>query len=382
MSETKPIQVMVLGLRGFPDVQGGVETHCQALYPLLVERGFKVDVLTRAPYADPQLKTWQGVRFHRLWSPRSSGLEAMLHSLLGVCYAALRRPDVLHIHAIGPAIVTPLARLFGLKTVVTHHGPDYDREKWGRFARFILKAGEFGGMRFSNARIVISEVIRTLVRQKHGKESTLIPNGVRMPGAAQDGEAQVLDELDLTAGRYVLLVSRMVPEKRHADLIRAFAGAELEGWKLVLVGDVSAADNYVTEVSALAGQTGNVVIAGFRRGAQLAGLLRNAGIFVLPSSHEGLPIALLEAMSYGLPVIASDIPAHLELQLAEPCYFPLGDVDALSARLQAMAADAVLREQVAEAGKAMVREKYDWADVADKTAALYRQVVAGTAPQA
>ena len=373
----KPIKVMVLGLRGFPNVQGGVETHCQALYPLLVERGFEVDVLTRSPYADPAIEQWQGVRFHRLWSPQSSGLEAMLHSIVGVFYAALRRPDILHIHAIGPAIVTPLASLFGLKTVVTHHGPDYDREKWGRFARFILKAGEFGGMRFSRARIVISEVIRALVRDRHGKESTLIPNGVRLPSAEAAGEVAVLSELQLEPARYVLLVSRLVPEKRHPDLIRAFRRAGLSGWKLVLVGDTSSGDEYVKEVSALAGESDDVVVAGFRSGEALAGLLRNAGIFVLPSSHEGLPIALLEAMSYGLPVVASDIPAHLELKLAERCYFPLGDVDALAERLSDLGDDEPFRNQLRETGVEMVKQKYDWADVADKTAELYRQVVSG-----
>lgn len=370
----KPIKVMVLGLRGFPNVQGGVETHCQALYPLIVARGFDVDVLTRSAYADPSIQRWQGVRFHRLWSPRSNGLEAMLHSVLGVLYAAVRRPDILHIHAIGPAIVTPLARLAGLKVVVTHHGPDYDREKWGRFARFILKVGEFGGMRFSNARIVISEVIRSLVRNKHGKESALIPNGVRMPAEATAGETAILEELGLAPSKYVLLVSRLVREKRHPDLIRAFRRAKLQGWKLVLVGDVASGDDYVQEVQNLAGESEEVVVAGFRSGEQLAGLLRNAGIFVLPSSHEGLPIALLEAMSYGLPVIASDIPAHLELKLATRCYFPLGNVDVLAERLSDLAEDADFRETLKETGTVTVKQKYDWADVADQTAELYRQI--------
>ena len=372
MSENRSLRIMVLGLRGFPDVQGGVETHCQALYPLIAQQGFEVDVLTRAPYVDQSVTEWQGIRFHALWSPVASGLEAMLHSCLGVLYAAIKRPDILHIHAIGPAIVTPLARLVGVKVVVTHHGPDYDREKWGAFARFVLKTGESFGMRFANRRIVISEVIRSLVMEKYGKASDRIPNGVNEPQST--GSADVLEELVLRSNRYVLLVSRMVPEKRHIDLIQAFRQAALEGWKLALVGDLSADDNYVREVREKAGQSGDVVLAGFRTGEELAGLLSNAGIFVLPSSHEGLPIALLEAMSYGLPVVASDIPAHLELALDEQCYFPLGDVGLLAERLSAITADESFRQSQSEYGRRTVHEKYNWSDVAARTAALYREI--------
>ena len=124
---------MWLGLRGFPNVQGGVETHAENICPLLVELGCDVHVVTRSPYQPRDVgRTWKGVRFHPLWAPRSKRLEAILHTLLGVLYAGLvSRPDVLHIHAIGPAIMSPLARLLGLKVVVTHHGPDYDRQKWG-----------------------------------------------------------------------------------------------------------------------------------------------------------------------------------------------------------------------------------------------------------
>lgn len=369
-----PVRVMVLGLRGFPGVQGGVESHAQALYPRLVKIGYDIDVLCRSPYVDKSLSEWKGIRFHSLWSPSSQGLEAMLHSLLGVFYAAVKRPDILHIHAIGPAIVTPVARLLGLKVVVTHHGPDYDREKWGGFAKFILKTGESMGMRFANRRIVISNVIRSLVYRKYRKECDLVPNGVAPAGPLGNGD--VLKENALDGGRYVLLVSRMVPEKRHLDLIRAFRKATLPGWKLALIGDLSNARSYAQKVISETGETGDVVLTGFRSGQPLADLFGNAGVFVLPSSHEGLPIALLEAMSFGLPVLASAIPAHLELQLDQRCYFRLGDIDDLSAKLEFIVKDKVFRDQQAISGKRLVTEKYDWDDVASKTAEVYRKTLA------
>lgn len=367
------VRVMFLGLRGFPKVQGGVETHAEHLCPLLAELGCEVEAVVRSPYMPAEKgDSWRGVRFVRVWSPKSKGLEAIVHSFLGVLVAAVRRPDILHIQAIGPALMTPLACLLGLRVVVTHHGPDYDRQKWGGFARWVLRTGERWGMSWSHGRIVISEVIRNLVRGEHGVESTLIPNGVVLP-ALPEGHA-VLDEFGLTPGRYVVLVSRLVPEKRHLDLIEAFRRARLAGWKLAIVGASDHPDDYVRQVLAVAAGTPGVVCTGFQSGARLAELFGQAGLFVLPSSHEGLPIALLEALSYGLPVIASDIAANLEVGLPAEHYFPLGDVDALAERLRAFAARPLAAGE-REARRQWVAERYDWREIARRTLEVYGSVV-------
>ncbi len=242
------VKVMVLGLRGIPNIQGGVESHSQHLYPRLVKIGYQIDVICRAPYVNKQMKQWKGVNLMPLWSPSSQGLEAMLHSIIGVLYAGIQRPDILHIHAIGPAIVTPLARLMGLNVVVTHHGPDYDREKWGWFAKALLRFGERMGMQFSTRRIVISKVIQSLVTERYNKNSELIPNGV-VPAVILDVEGQMSNYM-LEKNKYIVLVSRIVPEKRHLDLIRAFRVARLQGWKLVLVGDISDRTSFVKKVIA------------------------------------------------------------------------------------------------------------------------------------
>lgn len=363
----------MLGLRGFPNVQGGVETHAEHLCPRLVETGCDVTVLVRSPYQPAEIgPAWKGVKFVPLWAPRSKGLEAILHSFLGVLFAAIRRPDILHIQAIGPAIVTVLARLFGLRVVVTHHGPDYDRQKWGGFARLVLKTGERFGMQWSNGRIVISEVIRGLVRRKYGQESTLIPNGVVLPAIPDTAES--LKAFGLEQGKYVLLVSRLVPEKRHLDLIAAFRRAALPGWKLAIVGASDHPDAYVKEVLDKAAAAKDIVCTGLQTGLALRELYAHAGIFVLPSSHEGLPIAMLEALSYGLPVVASDIPANLEVGLPAEHYFPLGDVGALAARLGEFAVQPLTAEARA-VRRTWVSERFDWNDIARRTLAVYQAVV-------
>ena len=254
----------MLGLRGFPGVQGGVETHAEHLCPLLVEMGCSVTVLARSPYQPAEIgPEWKGVKFVSFWAPKSKGMEAIVHTLIGVLYAAIKRPDILHIQAIGPAIMTLPAKWLGLRVVVTHHGPDYDRQKWGKMARFILQLGERWGMRHSNGRIVISKVIADLVRSKHGVESALIPNGVALPPLPDSIE--VLDKFALNPNRYVLLVSRLVPEKRHLDLIAAFQLANLTNWKLVIVGGSDHPDAYQRTVLQKA-QDPNVIMTGFQSG--------------------------------------------------------------------------------------------------------------------
>lgn len=365
----RPLRIMMLGLRGFPNVQGGVETHAEHLCPLLVEMGCDVTVLVRSPYHSIEIESeWKGVKFVPLWAPKSKWLEAILHSFLGVIYAAIKRPDILHIQAIGPAIMTLPARVLGLRVIVTHHGPDYDRQKWGRFARFMLLLGERFGMRYSNQRIVISNVIKQLVLNKYGVESVLIPNGVVLPEIPKT--TATLAAFGLEPGRYVLLVSRLVQEKRHLDLIEAFSRAALPGWKLAIVGASDHPDAYVRDVLEAARRCSGVVCTGFQSGHALRELYAHAGIFVLPSSHEGLPIALLEALSFGLLVITSDIPANLEVGLDETHYFHLGDVAELAKRLKVYSAIPIDSDEH-NRRREWVSERYKWRDIARRTHDVY-----------
>jgi glycosyltransferase involved in cell wall biosynthesis len=366
----RPLRVMVLGVRGIPSVQGGVETHAEQLYERLSHMDCEVEVIVRTPFVPATTTSFGAIRIRRIWAPKSSGYETLVHSFLGVLYAAIVRPDVLHIHAIGPAIVTPLARFLGLRVVVTNHGPDYDRDKWGPFAKWVLRTGESLGMRCANARIAISKVIGHLIEEQYHRDCDLIPNGA-VPVKPQS-ETSELDRLGLQRGKYFLQVSRLVPEKRQLDLIEAFGLARPPGWKLVIVG--GGGGEYDKAVKDLAAKTPGVVLAGFKRGAALGQFYTHAGAFVLPSSHEGLPIAVLEALTFGLPVLASDIAANLEVGLPASSYFPMGDTAALAERLSAL---AQLRpdEAASEGRKRWVHERYDWGRIAQQTREVYNRVV-------
>jgi glycosyltransferase involved in cell wall biosynthesis len=373
------LSIMALGLRGIPNVPGGVEVHASELYPRLQALGASVTVLGRNPYRPADSPTlWRGVNVRWLVSPKLEGFEALVHTFLGVLYAAVRRPDVVHIHAVGPWLFVPLAKLFGLKVVVTHHGQDYLREKWHGPARALLRLGERLGMSFADERIVISRSIHDLASHKYHRSTILIPNGVAnlKPSKTQ----ALLDKYGLTRHRYIIQVSRLVPEKRQLDLITAFKAAQLPGWKLLLVGGAQGSQRYANLVREQCGGDSAIINTGFLTGPEVQELLSHAGIFALPSSHEGLPISLLEAMRLGTPILASDIPANRETGLDDACYFAVGDTDTLSRKLCELAsATPADRARMAQRLRAACM-RYNWDDIAESTMQVMKRVAGRSAP--
>ncbi|RKT47427.1 glycosyltransferase family 4 protein [Thiocapsa rosea] len=369
----RKLSTVWIGLRGIPDIMGGVESHAEHICPRLAALGCEVTVVCRSTYSTAHNnKHWRGVNLVTLWAPRSKNLEAITHTVLAVFYAIFKRPDILHIQAVGPALLTPLARLFGLKVVVTNHGPDYVREKWGRFASLILKKGEAFGMRYANCAIAISRTIQTAVEREYGCTPSLIPNGVDLP--EMPTSTSHLATFGLEPARYILIVSRIVPEKRHEDLIEAFGIAKLPGWKLAIVGCADHPGLHSDKVARAANTNPNVVMTGFQTGEALRQLYAHAGLFVLPSSHEGLPIALLEALSYGLSVLSSDIPPHLELRLSAERYFPVHDVGELANAMIRLTARPLSLEERTSIRK-WVLQRYNWDKVAQLTLEAYIQAM-------
>ena len=337
------LRVTMLGMRGFPDVQGGVERHAEKLACALAELGCRVEAIARSCYlAKDGNATWRNVRIIRIWAPRVKGFEAFVHTFLGVVRAAFSRPDVLHIHAIGPAIFTPLARALGLRVVVTYHSLNYEHKKWGHVARFVLRFGEWAGMGFANGRIAVSEGLAQHMEQRYRVPVNAIPNGIGAPRRVRS--TAFLAACGLVQNGYALTVARIDETKCQLDLIAAYARLREPTWKLALVGGSDHAGSYARAVAEAARKTPGVVLLGHQTGEQLAELYTHARLFVLPSSHEGQPIAVLEAASFGLPVLLSDIPAHRELGLPRARYFKVGDIASLTEHLAAMFAAPVLEK--------------------------------------
>lgn len=363
------MKIVVVGTRGIPRIQGGVETHCKELYPRLVALGCEVTVIRRSCYVtdDNRMSEYRGVRLIDVYAPRRKSVEAFVHTALAVVKAHGLHPDLIHFHAVGPSVMIPLARLLGMRVVATHHGPDYNRDKWNMVARAVIKWGEWCQARLAREMIAISRPIVEGLARDYGRRERvhLIHNGVNPPvdGLGSD----FLTRCGLQPGRYVLTTGRFVPEKRFDRLINAFSDSAHGDMKLVIAGDADHEDDYSRRLKQLAEERG-VCLTGFITGEPLRQLLAHAALFVLPSSHEGLPISLLEAMSYGRDVLASDIEANRLSQLSDADFFAVDDYDDFVAQLTRKLSEANGRRHYD-------MTPYNWDHIARSTLEVYRHAL-------
>ena len=369
------MRIFVTGTRGIPNIMGGVETHVEELFPRIAKKGAEVTVVRRSSYVHDTFTEWQGVRLLNVETPKKKSFEAIVHTYRAVLVAKKNKADILHVNAIGPALVIPFAKLLGLNVVFTHHGFDYDRDKWGFAAKTMLKLGERMGCKFADHVIVISQGIKDVIAQKYGriKNVHLIYNGFSEPEFCEYQE--YFDELGIEKGHYILAACRFVPEKNLHHLIEAYVKFcnvtksidTPSNIRLVIAGDTDFEDEYSHSLKALAKEH-NVVLTGFVKGKKLHSLLTNAKCYVLPSSHEGLPIALLEAMSYKLPVIVSDIPANKEIGLPSSDYFSCGNVDELAEKIGEVCLKSTQRIEYN-------MNNYNWDVIADQTYKVYESII-------
>jgi len=361
------MRIVVTGTRGIPNIQGGIETHCEELYPRLVSLNYEVILIRRSCHLLPgdRLSVYKGVKLVTLFTIKVRTLETLIHTFLSIIWAKTHKADILHIHAVGPAIYVPFAKLLGLKVVFTHHGPDYDRAKWGPFAKSVLRLGERFGTKRADEVIVISKVIKELLETKYKRFNTnLIFNGFSTP--AFSGDIDYLETLGLEPRKYIFALGRFVEEKGFDLLIRAFKDIGQKDVRLVIAGKADHETAYSEMLRKLA-VSNNVVMTGFVKGTELQQLFNNAFLFVLPSFHEGLPISLLEAMSYRLPVLVSDIPANKEIMIPDNRYFKSGDLESLKEKLYEM-----LRKNFEPVEYDM--SPYNWDSIAKETANLYEKL--------
>ncbi len=325
------MKIAVIGTKGLPPKQGGIEHYCAEVYPRIVAQGHSVDLFGRSSYTD---RSWldrynfQGVQVISLpgWGLR--GMDAFISSALGAIASSGKRYDIVHFHALGPALFTWLPKIASsAKVVVTCQGLDWQRAKWGTTSSRLIRMGERAAVRFADEIIVVSKDLQSYFSNTYGRETVYIPNAPASY-AESDPNFSYGTSLGLNQGRYILFLGRLVPEKRPDLLIEAFEALKPAGWKLVFAGGVSNTKVYVSKLLDRVAKNPDVVFAGELRGSRLAEIVRGAGLFALPSDLEGLPLAMLEAMQEGVPVVASDIPPHQQLlDEQRGVLFKTGDVD-------------------------------------------------------
>ncbi len=353
--------IAVIGTRGFPGIQGGVEKHCENIYPLM--QGVKLRVYRRRPYLSSQSSMSFGdIGFVDLPSTRIKGFEAIIHTLLCVLHIAFHRPAAVHVHNIGPGMFAPLIKLLNIPVILTYHSPNYEHKKWGRVARLILKWGEGVSLRFSDRIIFVNKFQREKFGKRILEKSLYIPNGIKQ--VTRTRGHSFLDKHGIVPGDYVLSVGRITPEKGFEYLIEAVDS--LPQVKQVVIAGASDHDSRYLGYLKKLDLNHKVVFTGFTSGEDLRQLYSHAQLYVLPSVNEGFPLVMLEAMGYGLPLLLSDIPATHLIALPENDYFPTADATALQHSLKHRL------EQLDNRPVAYDLKDFDWQSIARLTQEQYK----------
>jgi len=375
-SPERRLQVAFIGGRGVGSAYSGIERYYEEVGSRLAEQGHRVLVYCRSHFS-PAVEVYRGMELKRFPTLRSKHLETLVHTLLATLDVCFRRVDIVQFHALGSSPFAWIPRLFGKQSVVSVRGLDWQRAKWGRLARGYLRFCEWTSIIGPNATVVVSRTLQHYFRKRFGREVWFIPNGVnrtvlRPPDAIR--------RWGLDRRNYLLYAGRISPEKNLETLLEAHRKVNRE-CMLVMAGGSSYSEAYI---EALKGKAGSrVLFTGFQTGKVLEELYSNALAFVLPSQMEGLSVALLEAMSYGLPVIASDIPENRELVLECGGFlFRLDDPESLVRTIQEVLANPSAARRIGETACVKCRERFDWDRIAQNTQDLYYHLLgAPVAPE-
>ena len=370
------LNIVMLGHKRIPSREGGVEIVVEELASRMVAAGHHVTCLNRAgthvsgaEFTEDARKEYKGVRIRTVPTLDKKGLAAMTASVTGAIAATFSNADVIHFHAEGPCAMLWLPKLFGKRCIATVHGLDHKRAKWGKFARAYIMLGERCAVRFADQIIVLSRSVQQYFQDVYGRETVFIPNGVTRP---EIREADLItSRFGLEKDGYILFLGRLVPEKGVHYLIEAFRRTETEK-RLVIAGGTSDTDDYVCQLHEMADGDERILFAGFVQGRLLEELYSNAYLYVLPSDLEGMPLSLLEAMSYGNCCVVSDIPECTEVVDDKAVVFPKGDTEKLAKCLQALCVDNRKVINIKNLARDHICQKYAWDDVVNKTLELYQ----------
>jgi len=362
------LRVAFIGGRGVVSKYSGIETYYEEIGKRLTGMGHHVTAYCRT-YFTPPGKQHNGMEVVRLPTIRSKHLETLVHTFLSTLHVLIQPCDVVHYHALGPALFAFIPRLAGKKTVVTVQGLDWERKKWGRIASAILRLGERAAVSFPTQTMVVSKTLQNHYRRSSGAETSYVPNG----GVLREWRVpdKILD-WGLEPGRYILFLGRFSPEKGCHLLVEAYEKLETDV-KLVMAGASSYCDDYSRRLRAHAGE--RIKMLDWVSGEALDELLTNAMMFVLPSDLEGLSLALLDAMGAGLCVLTSDVAENREAVDDAGFTFRRGDLADLADRLRFLIANPAVREAAGQAAKRRVREHYQWGQIAAEIERVYFEMM-------
>ena len=372
------MNIAMFGHKRIPSREGGIEIVVEQLATRMAAMGHQVTCYNRdghhvsgAEFDGEVFGELNQVRLKTVWTLDKKGLAAVTSSISAAFGCAFSNAEIVHIHAEGPAVMCWLPKLFGKKVIVTVHGLDWMRQKWqGGFGAKYIRWGEKMAVRYADRLIVLSRNVQRYFRDTYGRTTVMIPNGVVEPEIRK--AEQITEKYGLTKDSYILFLGRLVPEKGIHYLIEAFQKLNTRK-KLVIAGGCSDSDDYMKKLQEMAKGNENILFTGFVQGRLLEELYSNAYLYVLPSDVEGMPLSLLEAMSYGNCCLTSDIPECTEVVEDKAVSFAKGNVHQLQNSLQMLCdePDTVLRYK--QSARGFICDKYSWDTVVRETLKIYQE---------
>lgn len=371
------MRIVMFGHKRIPSREGGVEIVVQELATRMAMLDHKVTCYNRgghhvsgAQFDNTVADDLENIRLKTLWTMDKKGLAAVTSSISGALLSSFSGTDIVHIHAEGPAVMCWLPKLFGKRVVVTVHGLDWQREKWnGGFGAKYIHMGEKMAVRFADEIIVLSKNVQQYFENTYHRKTVMIPNGVTKPKLC-DAEV-ITSKYGIHKNEYILFLGRLVPEKGVHYLIEAYQNVKTEK-KLVIAGGTSDSGDYEQRLRDSARGNKNIIFTGFVQGRILEELYSNAYAYVLPSDVEGMPLSLLEAMSYGNCCLSSDIPECVEVIEDHGCTFLRKNIRDLAAKLQQLCDEPDTVQRYKASAREFICGKYNWDDVTAETLKLYR----------
>lgn len=370
------LNIAMLGHKRIPSREGGIEIVVEELSTRMVKEGHSVTCYNRSghhvsgkEFDGGSLEEYRGVKLKSVFTINRKGLAAMTSSFFAAICTAFGKYDVVHFHAEGPCAMLWLPKLFGKRCIATIHGIDWQRAKWGGFASKYIKFGEKVAAKYADEIIVLSEGVQKYFADTYKRKTVFIPNGVNRP--IPRSPQLIKEKYGLDKDEYILFLGRLVPEKGITYLIEAIKGVTTDK-KLVIAGGSSDTDAFMQELKKIAEGDNRIVFTGFVQGQMLEELYSNAYVYTLPSDLEGMPLSLLEAMSYGNCCLTSDIAECAEVVEDKALVFKKSNVDDLKDKLQYACDNPDAVKKLKDGAADFICEKYNWDDVVEQTLKLYQ----------
>lgn len=365
------MKIAMFGQKTVPSRMGGIEVVVSNLSTRMVKKGHPVALYNRKTKNVKKIKNFKGVRVYTVPTIKKKGLAAISASFFASILSSFKIYDIVHIHAEGPAFFSWVPKLFKRKVVVTIHGLDWRRAKWKRgLGSKFIKLGEKSAVKYADEIIVLSKENQKYFKEKYDRNTVLIPNGVNKPKILKPN--LIKQKWNLKKDAYILFLGRIVPEKGIKNLILAYRQIKTNQ-KLVIAGGSSDTADFYKELKLLAKNDPKIIFTGSVKGEALGELYSNAYLYVLPSDLEGMPLSLLEAMSYGNAVLISDIPECTDVVGENAIIFHHGNVKDLKDKLQFALNSKQIVQNLKSKASDYILEKYNWDDIVDKTLLVYRK---------